>query len=64
MDDNIANVTALVNDTHSREPDPVGQLISSFLIARSRTFRELAELRNEVSELLARLFLHNTLIYK
>lgn len=64
MDDNIAPVTALVNDTRSREPDPVSQLISSFLIARSRTFRELAELRDEVSELLARLFLHNTLIHK
>lgn len=63
MDGNIAKVTALVNDPSSREPDPVGQLISSFLIARSGTFRELAELREEVSELLTRLPQHTTLIY-
>ena len=50
MDNNIANITTLNNDARPQESDPVFQLISTFLTARSDIYRELAELRREVSE--------------
>ncbi|KAF6217509.1 hypothetical protein HO133_006847 [Letharia lupina] len=47
MGDNLANTVPLINDTRSRESDPSDRLITTFLIAHSRIFRELAELREE-----------------
>lgn len=63
MDDNLPNVREMVNDTRSQEPDSVVHLISSFLIARSRIFRQLSELREEVSEPSIQTYPQITLIY-
>lgn len=49
MDDDIAKSMTLTKETRSPKPDSAGQLISTFLIARSGVYRELAELREEVS---------------
>ena len=63
IDDNFPNVREMVNNTRSREPDPVVHVISSFLIARSRIFRQLSELREEVSEPSIQTYLQIVLIY-
>lgn len=62
MGDNLANTVPLINDTRSRESDPSDRLITTFLIAHSRIFRELAELREEVSKLTTRDPSHTTLV--
>ena len=59
MVNDTADVTT-PTDYITRESNPMDQLISTFLTARSGVYRELAELREEVSELMARrLFAHN-----
>lgn len=54
MDNNVANLTTLNDGARLQESDPVAQLISTFLTARSDIYRELAELRREASEPMTR----------
>ncbi len=49
MGDGIATSMIIIKDTRPPESDPASQLISTFLTARSGTYRELAELREAVS---------------
>ena len=54
MDSKNPTFTTQIHDTRSGESDQVGRSISTFLTARSAIFRELAEIREQVSEVLTR----------
>ncbi len=54
MDNDVANLTTLNDEARPEESDPVVQLISTFLTARSDIYHGLAELRREVSEPMTR----------
>ena len=60
MTDNIANITTLTNEAHSRGSDLMDELISIFLIVRSEISRELAEVKKEMSKLVSQDLSHTT----
>lgn len=62
MENDIAGIMTLTKDTRSPELDPASQLISAFLKARSGIYRELTELRREVSKPLVQYPSHTTLV--
>lgn len=60
MDDDTAEVTTPTDNFRPRELNPVDERISTFLTARSGIYRELADLREEVSEPMTRDSSHTT----